>query len=87
MESPEEGCPRYMPEDMPKKNVYDPTIEAIIKRIRERSEAGMIKYGQSMRDNNKKSFKEWIEDVQEELYDAIAYLEKIKEILVGIKVG
>ena len=65
----------------------DPTIEAIIKRIRERSEAGMIKYGQSMRDNNKKSFQEWIDDVQEELYDAIAYLEKIKEILIGVKGG
>jgi mevalonate pyrophosphate decarboxylase len=66
---------------------YDPTIEAIIARIRKRSEDGMEKYGQSLRDNNSKSFKEWIEDVQEEMYDAIAYLEKIKELLMGVKGG
>lgn len=63
----------------------DPTIEKIIARIRERSDAGMEKYGQSLRDNNKKSFIEWIDDVQEEMYDAIAYLEKIKELLGGVK--
>lgn len=59
--------------------ISDPTIQAIVTRIVERSNAGMEKYGHSLRDNKSKTLIEWINDTQEELYDAMAYLEKLKE--------
>ena len=43
-----------------------------------RSNAGIIKYGNTMR-TAEKPLVEWIGDTQEELLDAIVYLEKVKE--------
>ena len=59
----------------------DPLVERVIKKMRKRSDKGMIDYGMSMEENNTKSIKEWIEDAQEELMDAVIYLEKLKTIL------
>lgn len=45
-----------------------------------RSEAGMEKFGVSM-DEALKTRLHWIENTQEELADAILYLEKLKDSL------
>ena len=45
-----------------------------------RSESGIKKFGNTM-DQADKSLHEWILDTQEELADAIIYLEKVKEQL------
>lgn len=55
----------------------DPVVEAIVSKFRTRSEAGMNSYGQTMADNPKPLLA-WIDDAQEELMDAILYLERIR---------
>ena len=55
----------------------DPVVEAIVSKFRTRSEEGMRTYGQTMMDNSKPLL-EWIDDAQEELMEAILYLERIR---------
>jgi hypothetical protein len=43
-----------------------------------RSNEGIIKYGNTMRTADKPII-DWISDTQEELLDAVVYLEKVKE--------
>ncbi len=62
----------------------DPIVQKIIKKIDERSEFGMKKYGQSMMQevvNREKDLGAFIVDVQEELMDAILYLESARHCL------
>lgn len=59
----------------------DPTVNAVIERIVERSAAGMVKYGTSIHNNLDKTIYEWASEAQEEAYDFIIYLEKFKERL------
>ena len=49
----------------------------ILERFAKRSENGIKKYGRTMVDATK-SIDEWIDDAQEESWDKIVYLEKIK---------
>lgn len=58
----------------------DPTVNKVIEAIVKRSKAGMKKYGTTIRDNPKPTV-EWIVEAQEELADAIIYLERLKEDL------
>jgi len=55
----------------------DPIVEAVMDKFRIRSIQGMRKYRTTMADNPK-PLSEWIEDTQEELMDAILYLERMK---------
>jgi hypothetical protein len=55
----------------------DNILEAVIYRMRERSELGIKKYGTTL-DRNDLSHLEWLNHLQEELMDAILYLQKIK---------
>ena len=57
----------------------DPTVNAVLHKFIDRSNAGMKTYGKALRDNHGKTFEQWISDVQEELLDSIVYLEKVKE--------
>jgi len=62
----------------------DPIVQKIIKKIDERSEFGMKKYGKSMMEevvNREKDLGAFIIDVQEELMDAILYLESARHCL------
>jgi len=62
----------------------DPIVQKIIRKIDERSEFGMKKYGQSMMQevvNREKDLGAFIIDVQEELMDAILYLESARHCL------
>ena len=55
----------------------DPLVQRILERFAKRSENGIKKYGRTMVDATK-SINEWIDDAQEESWDKIVYLEKIK---------
>ena len=67
-----------------KKKTKDPLVQKVIDRIARRADKGIKKYGNTMA-TSKKGYVEWINEVQEELGDAIVYLEKVKS-LVGAKV-
>ena len=58
----------------------DKMIKKIMQRMSKRADDGIKKYGSTML-HSKKSFVAWIDDAQEELWDAIVYLEKVKLIM------
>lgn len=58
----------------------DPIVDAVIRRFVERSADGMIHYGTSMADNPAPTLA-WINHAQEELMDAVLYLERLKRNL------
>ena len=55
----------------------DPLVQVILERFAKRSENGIKKYGKTMLQATKSRIK-WINDVQEESWDMIVYLEKLK---------
>jgi hypothetical protein len=57
----------------------DPVVQAVIERFAQRSELGQRKYGTTLEGNNL-PFQDWIQHMQEELMDAILYLEKLKRV-------
>lgn len=57
----------------------DEIVEQVIDKFQERSEKGIKKYGTTLVDNDL-SFDEWLTHLQEELMDAVVYLEKIKSL-------
>ena len=67
-----------------KTKTKDPLVQKVIDRIARRANTGIKKYGNTMVTSTK-GYVEWINEVQEELGDAIVYLEKVKS-LVGAKV-
>ena len=60
--------------------IKDPIAERVIKRIADRSEAGTIKFGDTM-DKADKTLEGSIVDTLEELGDAMIYLEKALQII------
>tara|TARA_R110000744_G_scaffold74606_6_gene148934 strand:+ start:1141 stop:1389 length:249 start_codon:yes stop_codon:yes gene_type:complete len=64
----------------------DPLVRDLLARMSKRSDEGLTKYKVSM-DLAMKPIGKWIEDAQEEEWDKIVYLEKVKRILeeYGIK--
>ena len=61
----------------PSRREVDPVVAAVTRRFHERSAEGMEHYGVTMAANTA-STKQWIIDAQEELMDAILYLERLK---------
>lgn len=57
----------------------DPTVENVVDKFVERSDIGFKKYGVTLRDDPSKMF-EWLNHLQEELMDAVLYLQKAKEV-------
>jgi len=55
----------------------DPLVQVILERFAKRSENGIKKYGKTMLQATKSRIK-WINDAQEESWDTIVYLEKLK---------
>jgi hypothetical protein len=66
--------------DAVKKLCKDELVSKICARMIERSNNGTIEYGNTMRTADKPLL-QWIEDTQEEMADAIVYLEKVKELI------
>jgi|TARA_R110000787_G_scaffold35790_2_gene91684 hypothetical protein len=58
----------------------DSTIERVLNNFKDRADNGMIKYGTSMA-GNKGNLMYWIQNLQEELMDSVAYVERIKQDL------
>lgn len=55
----------------------DPVVNRVLRKFILRSSQGMKRFGVTMQDNNAPAI-HWIENAQEELMDAILYLEKLK---------
>ena len=55
----------------------DPIVEAVVKKFRDRSNVGFKKYGTTLEANNTDDF---LNHLQEELMDAVNYIEKLKSI-------
>lgn len=56
----------------------DRIVEQVVAKFNKRSQLGIQKYGTTVADNQL-NFVEWITHLQEELMDAVIYLEKIKD--------
>tara|TARA_R110000744_G_scaffold11262_1_gene34309 strand:+ start:270 stop:512 length:243 start_codon:yes stop_codon:yes gene_type:complete len=58
----------------------DKIIERVINKIKSRSDVGYKKYGVTLKDDDQ-SLDVWLTHIQEELMDAVNYIEKAKEVL------
>ena len=58
----------------------DEIIERVIQKFRNRSEVGYKKYGVTLKDDDQ-PFDVWLTHIQEELMDAVNYIEKVKDNL------
>lgn len=60
-----------------KKCYRDANVEAVRKKLRQRSEVGISKYGVTTADSNLNVL-DWLQHLQEELLDAVVYVETLK---------
>ena len=56
----------------------DPVVERVVDKFVSRSDVGFAKYGVTL-ENDKSNIFQWINHLQEELMDAVLYLQKLKE--------
>jgi len=56
----------------------DSIVTAVVEKFKQRSEFGQRKYGTNL-DRTDLKFCDWVNHMQEELMDAILYLEKLKK--------
>lgn len=63
-------------------NFRDPVVERVVDKFVSRSDVGYAKYGNTLHDERTKKLKgllKYVNDVQEELMDAVLYLQACKE--------
>jgi len=58
----------------------DKIIERVINKIKSRSDVGYRKYGVTLKDDEQ-SLDTWLNHIQEELMDAVNYIEKARAVL------
>ena len=58
----------------------DPIIHKVVEKFISRSDVGFDKYKVTL-DEDSKSINEWLNNIQEELMDAVNYIEKLKSVL------
>ena len=58
----------------------DPIIQKVVEKFISRSDVGYSKYKVTL-DQDSKSINEWLNNIQEELMDAVNYIEKLKQVL------
>ena len=58
----------------------DIIIERVVQKFLNRSEVGFKKYGVTLKDDYQPLGK-WLTHIQEELMDAVNYIEKVKDVL------
>jgi hypothetical protein len=58
----------------------DPIIDRVIEKIKSRSDVGFKKYGVTLKDDDQ-PLDVWLTHIQEELMDAVNYIEKVKDVL------
>lgn len=56
----------------------DPVVERVVDKFVSRSDVGFAKYGVTLEDDKSNLF-QWMNHLQEELMDAVLYLQKLKE--------
>jgi hypothetical protein len=56
----------------------DPVVERVVEKFVSRSDVGYKKYGVTL-DEDKSNIFQWMNHLQEELMDAVLYLQKLKE--------
>jgi len=56
----------------------DPVVERVVDKFVSRSDVGFAKYGVTLEDDKSNIF-QWVNHLQEELMDAVLYLQKLKE--------
>lgn len=56
----------------------DPVVERVVDKFVSRSDIGYKKYGVTLQDDPSNIFA-WVNHLQEELMDAVLYLQKLKE--------
>ena len=56
----------------------DPVVERVVDKFVSRSDVGFAKYGVTL-NNDKSNLFAWINHLQEELMDAVLYMQKLKE--------
>ena len=58
----------------------DVIIQQVIEKIISRSDVGFKKYGVTLKDDDQ-PLDVWLTHIQEELMDAVNYIEKVKDVL------
>jgi hypothetical protein len=58
----------------------DSIVESVVVKYKERANLGLTKYGTNL-DRTDLNVKDWVEHLQQELMDAVLYLEKLKSEL------
>lgn len=61
-----------------KEDKFDSIVESVISNYKTRANIGQTKYGTNL-DRTDLNTKDWIEHLQQELMDAVLYLEKLKQ--------
>jgi len=56
----------------------DPVVERVVDKFVQRSDVGFEKYGITLNDDQSNLFA-WMNHLQEELMDAVLYMQKLKE--------
>lgn len=71
---------------MTKKEIIfrDPVVENVVDKFVSRSDVGFAKYGKTLRDDNSDIFT-WVNHLQEELMDAVLYMQRLKEEITTLK--
>jgi hypothetical protein len=59
----------------------DRIIQQVVNKITSRSDVGFKKYGVTMHDDNNTTLDGWLNHLQEELMDAVNYIEKTRIVL------
>jgi|TARA_R110002167_G_scaffold21382_4_gene77775 hypothetical protein len=59
-------------------NFRDPVVERVVDKFKQRSDVGYKKYGVTLDDDPSKIV-DWLNHLQEELMDAVLYIQKAKE--------
>ena len=60
--------------------IRDKVIESVINKIIQRSDVGYKKYGITLH-NDDQPLDTWLQHIQEELMDAVNYIEKTRQVL------
>ena len=61
-------------------NFRDPVIKQVVEKFIERSDTGFKKYGVTL-DSDDQPIDKWLEHLQEELMDAVNYIQKTRNVL------
>lgn len=62
----------------------DPVVESVVDKLVSRSDVGFAKYGKTLRDDDSDLFT-WVNHLQEELMDAVLYMQRLKEEITTLK--